>query len=70
MYLWFDAHENRLQKILKKYLHVGIQVHMWSEQLSQVATVLESECRPRESNSVSFLSVVPKQQKRAHVSIV
>jgi hypothetical protein len=38
--------------------------------LSQVTVVLESECRRRECNSVSFLSVVPKQQNRMHVFIV
>jgi hypothetical protein len=31
------------------------------EQPSQAAVVLESECRRRECNSVSFLSVVSKQ---------
>jgi hypothetical protein len=45
----------------RKYLHARIQVHTGSGRPSQGAAVLESECRPRESNFVSFLSVVPKQ---------
>jgi hypothetical protein len=43
---------------------------MWWWQPSQAAAVLESECRLRESNYVSLLSVIAKQQKRTHVSIV
>jgi hypothetical protein len=39
-------------------------------QPSQAAAVLESECHRREYNSVSFLSVVPKQKNRTHESIV
>jgi hypothetical protein len=34
------------------------------------AAVLECECRQGECNSVSFLSIVPKQQNRMHVFIV
>jgi hypothetical protein len=70
MDLRFDAYEIRLQEISRKYLHARIEVYTWSGQTSQVVAVLESECHPRESNHVSFLSVIPKQQKRAHVSIV
>jgi hypothetical protein len=61
MDLRFDAYESRLLELSRKYLHVRIQVHTWSGEPSQVATVLESECRPHESNFVSFMSVVPKQ---------
>jgi hypothetical protein len=65
----FDAYANRLQELSRKYLHGRIQVHAWSGRLSQVAVVLESESHPRESNSISFVSIVPKQQKRVHISI-
>jgi hypothetical protein len=64
----FDAYANRLQELSRKYLHGRIQVHAWPR-LSQVAAVLESESHPRESNSISFVSIVPKQQKRVHISI-
>jgi hypothetical protein len=70
MDLRFAAYEIRLQELSRKYLHARIQVHMWSGRLLQFAAVLESKCRPRESNSISFLSIVPKQQKRVHISIV
>jgi hypothetical protein len=70
MELRFDAYEIRLQDLSRKYLHAIIQVHTWSGQPSQVAAILQSECHPRESNSISFLSIVPKQQKRVHISIV
>jgi hypothetical protein len=46
------------------------KVHTWLGWPSQAATILESECHRRECNSASFLSVVPKQQNRTHVSIV
>jgi hypothetical protein len=39
----------------------ALKVHTGSGRPSQGAAILESECRPRESNSISFLSVVPKQ---------
>jgi hypothetical protein len=70
MDLRFDAYENRLQTLSRKYLHALIQVHTWSGQPSQVAAVLKYKCRRRECNSVSFLSVVPEQQNRTHIFIV
>jgi hypothetical protein len=66
----FDAYENILHGLSRKYLHARIQVHMWSGRLSQDAAVLESESHPCESNSISFVSIVPKQQKRVHIFIV
>jgi hypothetical protein len=36
----------------------------------KLAAVLESECQRCECNSVSFLSTVPKQQNRIHISII
>jgi hypothetical protein len=70
MGLRFDAYESRLDDLSRKYLHAWIQVHTWSGRPSQAAAVLEFECRRCECSSVSFLSVVPKQQNRIHVSIV
>jgi hypothetical protein len=70
MDLRFDAYESRVQEIFRKYLHMRIQVHTWPRWPSQVTDVLESECYPRKSNSVFFVPIVPKQQKRVHVSIV
>jgi hypothetical protein len=70
MDLRFDAYESRLQELSIKYLHASIEVHTWSRRLSQAVAVLQSECRLRECNSVSFLSIVPNQQNRTHVSIV
>jgi hypothetical protein len=55
MDLRFDAYESSLHEISRKYL--------------QTAAILESECHRRECKLVSFLSVVPKQQNRTHVSI-
>jgi hypothetical protein len=43
---------------------------MWSGWPSQFGDVLKFESRPRESNSVSFMSVVPKQQTRTQIFIV
>jgi hypothetical protein len=70
MDLRFDAYESRLQELSRKYLHAWIQVHMWSGWPSQAVAVLESESHRRECNSVSFFSIVPKQQNRIHISIV
>jgi hypothetical protein len=70
MDLRFDAYESRLRELSIKYLHTRIEFYMWSGRPSQFATVLESECHMSESNSISFLSIIPKQQKSVHVSIV
>jgi hypothetical protein len=44
-------------------------IYTWLGRPSKAVVVLESECHRRECNSVSFLSVIPKQQNRTDVSI-
>jgi hypothetical protein len=63
MDLRFDTYESRCQELSRKYLHARIQVDTWSGRPSQAVAVLESECHRGECNSVSFLSVVPRQKK-------
>jgi hypothetical protein len=65
-----DPFERGLHKLSAKYWNGPIRVRMKSGLMSQDGVVMLSETSPCESPLLLILSIIPKQNKSARVSIV